>query len=64
MKDPIKTCPDCGMEMTLLLNSFVCDWCDGTVADEWDDELYVDTQPMSFGIELEPFDGDLILIDD
>jgi len=36
MSDYVKKCPDCGRDMTLLLESFVCDWCDAV--EEWEKE--------------------------
>lgn len=38
MSDYKKDCPSCKHTMTLLLNNFVCDWCDGKVVEEWEKE--------------------------
>ena len=46
----MRDCPDCGNPMTLLLESYVCDWCDGLVADEWGNDDEQITLPMNFNL--------------
>jgi len=42
----MKKCPECKNPMTLLLENYVCDWCDGLVEEEWSKEDV--TEPMFF----------------
>jgi len=60
MKDCTKKfCEDCGNAMTLLLDKFVCDWCDGLVGKEWSDSSKEVTEPLFFhgiGLHVHPID--------
>lgn len=52
MSDDKKYCEECGNPMTLLLTTYVCDWCDGLVEDEWNRKEDQITQPMFFNHNL------------